>query len=102
MFGCAHNRGRNSFTPEEGYEYGNLLKANDPNQGNKEFGYVSVMAYKDTAAGYTIRSFKLSSPELFIWGVPTGEADKTDCRYGIIRWNGKPDLSSMTNHDIMS
>ena len=86
MFGCAHNRGRNSFTPEEGYEYGNLLKANDPNQGNKEFGYVSVMAYKDTAAGYTIRSFKLSSPELFIWGVPTGEADKTDCRYVVIRF----------------
>ena len=40
MFGCAHNRGKNSFTPENGYEYGNLLK---DAQGK---GYVTVMVSK--------------------------------------------------------
>ena len=74
MFGCAHNRGKNSFDPDGGYEYGNLLKdANDK-------GYVTVMAYKDTANGYTIRSYKFSSPDLLIQGVPTGSAD-TDVKY---------------------
>ena len=76
MFGCAHNRGKHSFTPDGGYEYGNLMK----DAAGK--GYVTVMAYKDTDAGYTIRSYKFSSPDLLIQGEPTGSAN-TDVRHGI-------------------